>query len=121
MRKKKRLVLKKKKKLSKECWSLDITFYQWLREHLETYLRDASKLVDLTYQKFEIEGVEYSQLTIIKSMLVILGDIEALGVFDWTFPQGETKEEVQKNIEELKRMTSDLCKLWSVVLPAMWW
>ena len=121
MRKKKRLVLKEKKKLSKECWSLDITFYEWLREHLNVYLRDAGKFIDLEYAKFEVDGTEYTQLEIIKAMLAILDSIEELGVFDWTFPKGDTVEEVQENHKELQRMTSDLCKLWAIVMPAMWW
>lgn len=121
MRKKKRLVLKEKKKISKECWSLDIAFYKWLKEHLNVYLRDAGKVVDLEYAKFEVDGTEYSQLEIIKAILAILDSIEELGVFNWTFPKGETAEEAQGNYEELKRMTSDLCKLWTIIMPAMWW
>ena len=121
MRKKKRLVLKEKKKLTKECWSLDIAFYKWLREHLTVYLRDAGKMVDLEYHKFEVDGAEYSQLEIIKAMLTILDSIEELGAFDWAVPEGTTMEEVQENQEDLKRMTSDLCTLWAIILPAMWW
>ena len=109
MRKKKRLVLKEKKKLSKECWSLDVSFYKWLKEHLKVYLKDAGNIVDLEYHKFEVDGAEYTQLEIIETMLAILDSIEELGVFDWAFH------------EDLKRMTSDLCKLWAIILPAMWW
>lgn len=108
MRKKKRLVLKEKKKLSKECWSLDVSFYKWLKEHLKVYLKDAGNIVDLEYHKFEVDGTEYTQLEIIETMLAILDSIEELGVCDWTFQ------------EDLKRMTSDLCKLWAIILPAMW-
>ena len=109
MRKKKRLVLKEKKKLSKECWSLDVSFYKWLKEHLKVYLKDAGNIVDLEYHKFEVDGTEYTQLEIIETMLAILDSIEELDVCDWTFQ------------EDLKRMTSDLCKLWAIILPAMWW
>lgn len=121
MRKKKRLALKEKKKLSKECWSLDVSFYKWLKEHLKVYLKDAGNIVDLEYHKFEVDGSEYTQLEIIEAMLVILDSIEELGVFDWAFPKGETVEEVQENQEDLTRMTSDLCKLWAIILPTMWW
>lgn len=111
MRKKKRLALKEKKKITKECWSLDTAFYRWLKEHLTVYLRDAGKFIDLEYVKFEIDGKEYTQLELIQAMLVILDSIEELGVLDWTFPTGDTPEEVDLAIKDLTRMTQDLTRI----------
>ena len=41
-----------KKKLSEECWDLDLAFLKWLQERLPVYLKEAGQIVDLTYYKF---------------------------------------------------------------------
>ena len=55
-----------KKKISKECWDLDSAFLKWLKEHLIVYLKEASKVVDLNWYKFQYKGEELTQEQIIK-------------------------------------------------------
>ena len=55
-----------KKKISKECWDLDSAFLKWLKEHLIVYLKEASKVVDLNWHKFQYKGEELTQEQIIK-------------------------------------------------------
>ena len=58
-KKKKRHIYKKK--LSKECWDLDLAFLKWLQERLPVYLKEAGQIVDLTYYKFTYNNIEYTQ------------------------------------------------------------
>ena len=55
-----------KKKIRKECWDLDSAFLKWLKEHLIVYLKEASKVVDLNWHKFQYKGEELTQEQIIK-------------------------------------------------------
>ena len=55
-----------KKKISEECWDLDSAFLKWLKEHLIVYLKEASKVVDLNWHKFQYKGEELTQEQIIK-------------------------------------------------------
>ena len=59
---KRRLILKEKKKISKECWNLDSEFFKWLEIRLKTYLKEAGKYVDLKYYKFAVDDKELNQV-----------------------------------------------------------
>ena len=60
-----------KRKMAKECWDLDWTFIKWLNEHLKVYKKDASKIVDLEYHKFNYKGEELTQLEVINRLIQI--------------------------------------------------
>ena len=68
----------KKKRIRRDCWDLDYAFYQWLRERLPVYLKDAGRRIDLEYHKFEFRGKEYTQKELIERLITItdtlLGD-----------------------------------------------
>lgn len=109
MKKKKRLILKHKKKLSKSTWSLDWYFLKWLNEHVKAYKKEASKVVDLTYHKFDYNGVTYTQEQLIDRLIelsdeLILGD-RYFGV---------------KN-EQIINETKELLDIWKLIFFSMWW
>ena len=92
-----------KKKLSKECWSLDYSFYCWLKERLPVYLKEAGSVVNLDYHKFEYNGVELTQKQVIERMIELL-DI----------PYDVWEEEYITAMDEV-------LDLWKLVFHAMWW
>lgn len=92
-----------KKKIAKECWDMNLEFIKWVNQHCRVYLKDADKIVDLEYYKFEYKGKEYTQKELIK-MLINLTD-QALGCDLW----------------EIKELFDEICDIWKLIGPAMWW
>lgn len=97
----------KKKKLSKECWSLDYQFIEWLNEHLKVYKKDASKFINLEFHKFEYQNREWTQREII-DRLIVLTDILVTD-YDYLYPN------------EQEDKVNEMLDLWKIVFPAMWW
>ena len=58
-----------KKRIKRECWNLDDTFYNWLLEHLRVYLKDASIIIDLDYRTLTVNGVSRTQKEAIKHVI----------------------------------------------------
>jgi len=56
----------------RECFSLDYTFALWLYPRLIVYKRDAMTMIDLNYERVEIDGVVYSELWCIDRMIELL-------------------------------------------------
>lgn len=102
---KKKLSNKRKKKIARECWDLDYAFYQWLLEHLEVYLKDASKIVDLEFNVQEYEGIRYSQREAIERMITICRTL------------------LRNNSDYLfeYKLQNELLDLWKIWHRAMWW
>ena len=93
---------------SRETWCLNHSFLQWLYERLMMYRKEASKIVDLTYHKFEIEGKTYSQIEAINRMIENLEYVLLKGDdFDCD--------------EEAAKKTKETLSIWTAVFPAMWW
>lgn len=90
----------------RETWALDFAFYCWLYERLKMFLE--VNCVDLTFHKFEYDGETLTQEECINRMLNGC-EIYFLEEDCW----GRSVED-QKAIE-------DVAKIWSMVLPAMWW
>lgn len=104
----KKLSNRRKKQISKDCWDMDYAFYNWMLEHLKVYLKDASPVVDLTYNKEEYNGVEYTQEEAVKRMIKLCENLtndRTSYIFS---------EDCQRDAEEL----IDLWKIWH---RAMWW
>lgn len=89
----------------RETWNLDSTFYIWLYERLKMYL-DVT-IVDLDYHKFDYNGKEYTQRQMIDMMLERL----ETALTDKYYDLDDEKYQYVHEIE----------KIWSLVLPAMWW
>ena len=94
----------KKRKLHRDCWSLDASFIIWLNEHLKVYLKDADKIVDLEYNKFEYNGKEYTHKELIKRMIYLSNYLIKYYYLD-------TKRE----------KVDELLDIWKLVFSAMWW
>ncbi len=90
----------------RETWNLDYTFITWVYERFSMYKDIGSEVVDLEYHKFTVEGKEYTQLQLIN---IILELCEFLLKNDDSWK------------EEYYAVYSELLKLFSVIIPAMWW
>jgi len=88
----------------RDCWNLDVTFYQWLYERLQVFLKDAGRIVDLDYMDdycsgFDYEGKKHS----LKEMIVILSEkLKIMLTFDDTegFPENTLQYETIKNEDD---------------------
>lgn len=93
-----------KRKISRECYALDYAFYEWLRERLPVYLKEAGKAVDLNFHRFEYKGEQYTQRELIERMIYLLRSLDGNCVLD---------EDWEKSKEVLE--------IWAIIAPAMWW
>lgn len=108
---KKRLSNKQKKKIAKDTWNLDRSFYEWLYPRLKCYLKRAGKVLDLDYYKVEYNGKTYTQRECIERMIKILDNyFLSSKVFHFSDDYHETIE-----------MEGELLGLWAKVCPMMWW
>jgi len=89
----------------RECYSLDYTFALWLYPRLEVYKRDASTIVDLNYERIEIDGVLCSEMWCVDKM------IELLELF--------LKDE--SGWEREDETLDELMKLFSKCWRFLWW
>lgn len=94
----------KKRKISRECWSLDLAFYDWLRERLPVYLKEAGEFINLEYHKFEFRGKEYTQKELVERMIHLLRVME-----------------IEPTLEQQYEDEKEVLEIWAVVAPAMWW
>lgn len=99
----------KNKKISEECWNLDYELVKWLNEHLKVYRKEAIKIVDLEFYKFNYKGKEYTQLEIIDELIRITDYLLDMNYF--------VSEECIK-VDKTKNKMYDLLKL---VHWHLWW
>jgi len=94
----------KKRKISRDCWDLDYAFFRWLGERLPVYLKEAGKIIDLEFRKFEFRGKEYTQKELIERMIYLIraSDKNEINDLDWD-------------------KWKEVLEIWAVVAPAMWW
>ena len=102
-KKKKRHIYKKK--LSEECWDLDLAFLKWLQERLPVYLKEAGQIVDLTYYKFTYNNVEYTQKDLIIHMIKLVNEAIDMDMYD----------------EKYSVIVDEILDLWKMVFYCMWW
>lgn len=93
------------RKVRKECWDMNYALFKWLNEHCRTYIKDAGKIVDLEYYKFDYNGKTYTQLEIIK-LLIEKTDV-IIKLDDWD--------------DEYIVVGNEIIDLWRIVWPTMWW
>lgn len=97
-----------RKKLKEECWSLDYTLVLWLNEHLKIYLKDADKIIDLDYYKFDYDNDTYTLKDVIERLIDITDYLKD-HYYDW-----DNLKVLQSNIEQMY----DLMKMIHFYL---WW
>lgn len=79
-------------RLSKECWNLDFEFIKWVNKHFKRYLKEADKVIDLTFKEYKYLGKKYTQ----KELIIKLIDItDKLLISDYVWNDDyEMKEEM---------------------------
>lgn len=97
-----------KKKLKEECWSLDYSLVVWLNEHLKIYLKEADKIIDLDYYKFDYDNDTYTLKDVIERLIDITDYLKD-HYYDW-----DNLKVLQSNIEQMY----DLMKMIHFYL---WW
>lgn len=93
-----------------DCWCFYDSFAKYLYSNLCHYLKTASKMIDLDYHKFTINGKEYTQRQAIKRM------IEHLEIFIKN-DDILTEEEWKKADKAMRKAM----EIWVEIYPAMWW
>ena len=91
----------------RDTFSLDMTLALWLYERLRYLQEEASKIVDYSFHKFEIDG---EQLTEMQCMERMIEDCRTLIVSD------DIKEQ-----DKRVAVKDDLFKVLSKVYFALWW
>ena len=104
----------------RETWDLRYTSACWLYSRLKMYVDVASKIVDLEYWKYDIDGEEKTQLEVINEMIRLLEshikyenntDIsESLSSDEL----GELEKESESNLKKA-------FELYSKIVEQMWW
>ena len=125
MTKKKRKLLATKKaerKLKRECWNLDDSFYYWLLDHLRVYLRDASVIIDLDYRTLTVDDVSLTQREAIEHIIKQIEKILFLkdSLVTELIAKGyyTSYEEIEK---DYRAVLDNAMAWWTQVLPYMWW
>ena len=125
MTKKKRKLLATKKaerKIKRECWNLDDSFYYWLLDHLRVYLRDASIIIDLDYRTLTVDDVSLTQRGAIEH---IIKQIEKILFIKDALPTELIAKGYYNSYEEIEKdyraTLKNAMAWWTQVLPHMWW
>ena len=111
-----------KRKINRECWNLDNTFYSWLLEHLKVYLKDASIIIDLDYRILTVDDTSLTQREAIEH---IIKQIEKILYIKNALPTGLIAKGYYASYEEINEDFETTLKnamaWWAQVLPYMWW
>lgn len=94
------------KKISNDCWNLDISFIRWLYPRLKTYLKEGGKCIDLNYYRFNIDDEEKTQKEWI---------LEMIGLCEYLLDSN--KWLADDYVNKMRR----LGRIWAEVMPCMWW
>ncbi len=118
---------KRKKRLEKqrkkygfdetETWSLKNTFYYWLYERLKMYMKVADPVIDLTCHKFEYKSKTYTQRELILKLIDLLKE-HILSEKEWSRTSGK---EIYAFLNRYDERTEEICEIWKIILPSMWW
>lgn len=95
----------RKKKLSKECWSIDYSFIKWLNKHLKVYLKEASEVIDLEWKEYEYCGKIYTLKSAIERMIYL-------------------SDKLKKDyyvVNDVYDYTEELLDLFKLVFNDLWW
>lgn len=93
----------------RDTFNLNDTIVLWLYEQLRFFQSEASKIVDFTFHKFDIDGEELTQMECINRMIKDCKTI-ALG-----------NDYNDAEFEKMDAAKDDLFKVFSKVYWAMWW
>lgn len=91
-------------------WNFDEFFARWLYCYLKDYLKDADKVVDLNYYKFNFENYSYTQKEAIEKILNILKTF----IIKKDNIDFKTEKKMYENYQKA-------IHLFAEILPALWW
>ena len=87
-----------------ETWCIDYYFLKWLKKHLKAYLKDAGKVVDLEFHKFEYKGKECSLSYLVARMIYLCNNL--LNQYDyWSFDDQIMVEETKNELLDIFKLT----------------
>ena len=113
-------MFKKKKKnndLVVECWNLDYYLIIWLNKHLKQYLEDASKVVDLDFEKFRYKGKEITFREALKMLIEDTNYLLSCSAYDYM-------KDIELNIGSIKEINAkkdEVYDLLKLVHWQLWW
>lgn len=94
-----------KRQMHRDGWNLDLAFLSWLLPRLEIYLKDADKMIDLTFHKFEYNGKEYTQKELVQKMITNLQAVRDEDAWDPHYCE----------------LVDEVLTIWKLVFHSMWW
>ena len=97
-----------KKTISKECWNLDYELVKWLNEHLKVYRKEAIKVVNLEFYKFEYKKKEYTQLEILDRLIDITNTLLETDYFDC-------------DVNKTNKLKNEMYDLLKEIHWQLWW
>lgn len=107
-----------KKKIKRECWNLDRSFYSWMLEHLKAYLSTAGKVIDLSEYTFTVDEVTLTQDEAIKFLIQLLERIEYIHDNFYEVSLVKSPREIAEEETQTRKLAM---AWWAEILPCMWW
>ena len=127
----------------RDCWDLDIAFFEWLYCNLKQLLKDTN--CDLTWRSYEHNGKTYTEGEYIEYLMDLCKQIMLFDEFkgcpelDWETEKEEGElgstikwknseeelklfeEQNKKNTEELYALEKEVFDVFYELLHALWW
>lgn len=95
-----------KRQLHRDCWDLNSAFVKWLYVRVPIYLRDASKMVNLDWHKFDWQGEQRTQREMIQ---LLINDLEYVEHY------------TSGNLDLFEKKMKEIMDIWYLIYPTMWW
>ncbi len=115
----------------RDCYSMDIAFYQWLYEHLCQLVHDAENICDINYHRFLHDGKEYSEkeyIEYLKALLLRIMNFDSDPESKDCSLEGEDDccrvrylNELERNTENFNILRKEMLEVFSDLLPFLWW
>lgn len=94
-----------------ETWNLNYEFILWLNSRFKKYRKQAIKMVDLEYYRFEYKDNIYTQLQVIDRIIELTDYII----------NNDYYEMMWSDVEHLEAMKNEIFDLFKMSFGAMWW
>lgn len=103
---------------SRETWSLDYTLATWLYEHLMFYKEIADETTDLSFHRFDVPRVSFTNTGVMQTEIVEMSEGEAIDL---------ACSYLRKSIRETSfashssEYTQAALRVVAQILPSLWW
>ena len=81
------------------------------------YMKVADPVVDLNFHKFEYKSKTYTQRELILKLIDLLKE-HLLSEEEW---YKINKEEIPIFVDRYEKRIKEICEIWGIILPTMWW